>query len=178
MKKIECEIKGVSGLLMHQFPMMPIENPPIEKRPVEEQAEIAAYRDPETTDLYIPAIAVQRALIGAAVYSKGKGRASLQKQAAASLFVHPERISLNTKEYEIDARPVVIPATKGRIIRYRPRLDTWQVAFDIEYDESLLTEAQLRQIVDDAGSRVGLLDFRPEKKGPFGRFIVTIWKKV
>ena len=25
-------------------------------------------------------------------------------------------------------------------------------------------------------SRVGLLDFRPEKKGPFGRFVVTSWK--
>jgi len=34
----------------------------------------------------------------------------------------------------------------------------------------------LRHIVDDAGSRVGLLDFRPERKGPFGRFIVIEWK--
>ena len=176
MKKIECAIKGISGLLMHQFPMDPIKNPPIEKRSAKEQAEIAAYRDPETNDLYIPAIAVQRSLINAAVYSKGKGRASLQKQAAASLFIHPERISLNVQEYNIDARPVVVPATRGRIIRYRPRLDEWQVALEIEFDESLLTEDQLRQIVDDAGSRVGLLDFRPEKKGPFGRFIVTKWK--
>jgi len=29
--------------------------------------------------------------------------------------------------------------------------------------------------VDDTGQRVGLLDFRPEKKGPFGRFVVTRW---
>ena len=34
----------------------------------------------------------------------------------------------------------------------------------------------LKAIVDDAGDRVGLLDFRPERKGPFGRFMVTAWK--
>jgi hypothetical protein len=50
------------------------------------------------------------------------------------------------------------------------------VTFEIEYDTVLLKEEELRQVVDDAGSRVGLLDFRPEKKGPFGRFIVTEWK--
>jgi len=176
MKRIACEVKGVSPLLMHAFPMVPIESPPLEKRTPEEQAEIAAYRDPETKELYVPGVALQRALIGAAVYSKGKGRASLQKQAAASLFISPERISLGTKTFAVDSRPVVIKATGGRVIRHRPRLDAWAIKFDIEYDESLLTEKQVRQIVDDAGARVGLLDFRPEKKGPFGRFIVTVWK--
>lgn len=176
MKKISCKVKGISGLLMHAFPMVPIENPPIEKRSPEEQAELAAYRDPDTGMLYIPGIAIQRCLIGAAAFSKGKGRASLQKQAAASLFIFPERVSLGVKDYALDSRPIVIPATRGRVIRHRPRLDEWKAAFEIEYDESLLTERQVRQVVDDAGSRVGLLDFRPEKKGPFGRFIVVEWK--
>jgi len=45
----------------------------------------------------------------------------------------------------------------------------------ISYDDSILKETELRKVVDDAGSRVGLLDFRPEHKGPFGRFIVTHW---
>ena len=83
---------------------------------------------------------------------------------------------LGQDEYSIDARPVVVPATKGRIIRYRPRFDAWKLAFELFYDPQLLSKAELRQIVDDSGSRVGLLDFRPEKKGPFGRFSVTSWK--
>lgn len=176
MKKISCKIKGISGLLMHSYPLIPIDNPPIDKRTREEQAELAAYRDPDTKELYVPSTALQRALVGAAAYSKGKGRASLQKQAAAAIFVSPERISLGTKDYEIDSRPVVVPATRGRVVRHRPKLEAWQLGFEIEYDDSLLTERQLRQIVDDAGSRVGLLDFRPEHKGPFGRFMVTEWK--
>lgn len=34
------------------------------------------------------------------------------------------------------------------------------------------------RIVDDCGTRVGLLDFRPERKGPFGRFVVTKWESM
>ena len=41
-KSAEVRIKGVSALLMHRFPLEPIEA--IEKKTREEQAEIAAYR--------------------------------------------------------------------------------------------------------------------------------------
>lgn len=173
MKKIELKIKGISPLLMHSFPMVPIEA--LEKKSKEEQAEIAAYRTPEN-QLYIPGVNFGRSLIASATYSKGKGRASLQKSVAACVLVSPEWLILNPQKFSIDARPVVIPATKGRVMRYRPRFDEWKIDCEIEFDETLITETQLRKVVDDAGSRVGLLDFRPEKKGPFGRFIVTHWK--
>jgi len=75
-------------------------------------------------------------------------------------------------------RPVVIAATKGRVMRYRPRLDEWKFSCEIEYDETLLTETQLRRIVDDTGSRVGLLDFRPARNGSFGRFVVVSWEAI
>lgn len=172
-RQIEVEIKGLSALLMHAFPMVPIEA--LEKKPIAEQAEYSAYRDPDTKGLYIPGIAIQRALVNGATFSKGKGRASLQKPVAACVMVTPERVSLGKEEYTIDTRPVVIPSTKGRVLRHRPRLDEWSVTFTLEYDDVLLTEIQMRRIVDDTGSRVGLLDFRPEKKGPFGRFSVVRW---
>lgn len=175
-KEVLVSIRGKTPLLMHSFPLEAIEA--IEKKSKEEQAEIAAYRDPETKELYIPGINIQRALISGAVYSKGKGRSSLQKQAAACLFVNPERVSLGTKHYIIDSRPVVVPATKGRIIRNRPKLDKWECSFKLEFEDTLLTENQLRKIVDDTLEKVGLLDFRPEKKGPFGRAMVTAWKLI
>ena len=173
-KKVDCTIRGMSPLLMHSFPMTEIKA--LEKKTPMEQAEIAAYRDPDTRDLYVPGIAIQRCFISGATYSKGKGRASLQKQVAACVLVNPERCSLGTKEFVIDSRPVVVPATKGRVIRHRPKLVEWNVSFRIEYDDTLLRESELRQVVDDSGSRVGLLDFRPEKKGPFGRFMITKWE--
>src|SRR4030095_12677952 len=167
-------IRGQSPLLMHAFPMVQVES--LEKKPAAEQAELAAYRDPDTGFLYVPGVAIQRALVGAAAYSKGKGRSSLQKVVAACVLVSPERVSLGVKEFSVDSRPVVVPATKGRVMRHRPRLDEWALLFEIEWDDTLITAAQMRRVIDDMGSRVGLLDFRHEKKGPCGRSVVTHWQ--
>lgn len=172
-RNVDCKITGLSPLLMHSFPLIPIEA--VEKKTPEDQAEIAAYRVPGSRELCIPQMAMQRALVAGAAYSKGKGRASLVKPAAACLLVEDPYLLLGVKEYQIDARAVVIPATKGRVVRYRPRLDSWGCQFRIGYDDTLLSAKQVRQIVDDTGKNVGLLDFRPEKKGPFGRFIVDGW---
>lgn len=173
-KTIHVTIKGISPILMHAYPLQPIEG--FEKKPIEEQAELAAYRIPDKQELYVPGTALQRALVGGAAYSKGKGRASLAKQAAACLLVTEEYLGLGTEKYVVDARPVVIPATKGRVMRYRPKVEKWELAFELQYDDTLMSEQQVRQIVDDTGKNVGLLDFRPEKKGPFGRFVVTSWE--
>lgn len=173
-KIVSVEIKGKTPLLMHAYPMNPVDG--IEKKTPDEQAEVAAYRDAESGELYIPALCIQRCFVNGATYSKGKGRASLQKIVAACVFVSPEYVFLGTKEFKTDSRPVVVPATRGRIVRHRPRLDNWSCAFEIEYDETLMSESQMRKVVDDSLDRVGLLDFRPEKKGPFGRASVTLWK--
>jgi hypothetical protein len=102
----------------------------------------------------------------------------LQKVVAACVSVSPERLDLGVQKYVVDGRTVVIPATKGRVMRYRPRLNEWSVQFLVEYDDTLLNEEQMRRVVDDTGTRVGFLDFRPEKKGPYGRFMVVEWKPV
>lgn len=174
-KLINCTIKGISPLLMHSFPMAGEPDGYKNWKP-EEQAEFVTYRSPDTKALYIPGISIQRCLVNGATYSKGKGRSSLQKNVAACVLVTPEYCILSNQNFVVDGRPVVIPATKGRIMRYRPRFDDWSVSFVIEYDPVLLKEDELRKVVDDAGSRVGLLDFRPERKGPFGRFNVIDWK--
>ena len=167
-------IEGISPLLMHAYPLQPIEG--LDKKSSKEQAEHAAYRCPDTGELFIPGVSVQRALVAGAAYSKGKGRASLAKPVAACVIIGSERLTLGTKEYVVDSRAVVIPSTKGRIVRHRPRLDKWRASFDVDFDDTLLTADQLRRVVDDTGKNVGILDFRPEHKGPFGRFMVVSWK--
>ena len=170
--QVSCTIDGISPLLMHAYPLVPIEA--LEKKTIEEQAELACYRDPDGM-LYVPGVNIQRALIAGATFSKGKGRASLQKPVAACTIVSPERVILAPQAYAIDTRPVVIPSTRGRVLRHRPRFDQWSLTFNIDFDPDLVTIVQLRRVLDDAGQRVGLLDFRPECKGPFGRFHVTNW---
>ena len=174
-KRITVTIQGKSALLMHAFPMTEIKG--LEKKTPKEQAEFAAYRD-DKGRLYFPAVNVGRSIVAGATYSKGRGKGTLQKPVAACLLVSPERLDLGTKDYQIDSRPVVIKATKGRILRHRPRIEDWRLSFEVEFDDELLSENQLRQCIDDAGSRVGIGDFRPECKGPFGRFNVVNWELV
>lgn len=173
-EEIKVTITGESPLLMHAFPLAGTEN--IEKKSREEQAELAAYRiDGKDSNLYLSGVALQRALVAGATFSKGKGRATLQKQVAACVLITPDKIDLGIKTYAIDERPVVVPATRGRVVRFRPRLEKWQAHFSVEFDPDLITETQLRAVFDDTGKRVGVLDFRPERKGPFGRFVITSW---
>lgn len=171
--RVVVGVRGVTPLLMHAFPLVPIDG--VDKMTPADQAEHAAYRDPETRHLYVPATAVFRGLIDAGAFSRGKGRASLTRIVAACCTVSPERIDLGVTEYAVDSRSVVVPATRGRVIRHRPRLDHWQCRFTLDYDARLLSERHVRTIVDDMCSRVGLLDFRPATKGPFGRAMVVSW---
>ena len=171
---ISVVIEGLSPLLMNRFPLEPVEG--LQKMTPAQQAEYAAYRHPENGELYIPATALWRAIVDGAAYVKGKGRASLQKVAAACVLIESEYLLLGTKDYSLDSRRVVVSATKGAIVRHRPRLDKWRVAFSVVYDPILMSAINVRQVVDNAGSRVGVLDFRPARKGPFGRFQVVEWQ--
>lgn len=172
-KHLNIKIEGISPLLMHRFPLEPVTG--FDKLTPEEQCEISAYRTSDKK-LYIPGINIQRALISGATYVKGKGRASLAKPAAACMLVPQEHLILDNPSYTVDSRAVVNPSTKGRIVRHRPKLETWRVSFPLDYDPELISAAQVREIVDLTGIRVGLLDFRPETKGPFGRFKVIKWE--
>jgi hypothetical protein len=58
---------------------------------------------------------------------------------------------------------------------HRPRLDEWALSFRLEVDTRMFTSQFVRQLVDDAGAKIGLGDFRPDRKGPFGRFKATGW---
>ena len=80
--------------------------------------------------------------------------------------------------WSVDIRPIVIPSTKGRILCYRPRFDDWRLTFEIELITEIVGVKLARAIVDDAGSKIGLGDFRPSRKGPFGRFAVVHWQEI
>jgi hypothetical protein len=57
----------------------------------------------------------------------------------------------------------------------RPRFDRWAVRMTVQMDTDSLAEDQFRQLFDHAGRRIGIGDFRPERKGIFGQFVVNLW---
>jgi hypothetical protein len=73
-----------------------------------------------------------------------------------------------------DSRTVVIKATKGRIVRIRPKLENWELDFTIQLISDDLPVEVVKSALDDAGREGGIGDYRPR----FGRFIVTSFQEV
>lgn len=148
-----------------------------------EQAERKLYVD-EHGVLHIPGPNIFRSIIDAGTFHKaGKTKITTQKSslvpAAVALLelTCPLRGPDGEPKWEVDSRSVVIPSTGGRVMAHRPRLDRWSLSFTLEIDTGMFAVPLVRQLVDDAGKRIGLGDFRPSRKGPFGRFVVVGWKE-
>lgn len=143
-----------------------------------EQAKKKAYSDSEG-NLYIPGPNIFAGLIEAGKFHKsGKSKVTTKKSSLipAGISLLDIICPLGTKDFEVDSRSVVIPATGGRIMAHRPRLDTWRLSFQLEVDTRMFSEQFVRALVDDFGQKIGLGNFRPERKGPFGKFVVTEWR--
>lgn len=151
-----------------------------------EQAAKKRYADDDGA-LYIPGPNLFACLIAAGTFHKaGKSKLTTMKTSlipagvAVDELVCPLTDEHGTPltEWEVDSRSVVIPSTGGRIMAHRPRVDAWRCSFTLDVDTSMFTPNLIRAVVDDAGKKIGLGDFRPARKGPFGRFVVVGWDVV
>jgi len=195
MKSFSVTIEGVSGLIQHRFSEQSEGEVGAATRTVgighsrgtpREQAEHGAYRHPDGT-LYHPGAAIGRLLRESGSNHKVKGsRKSVKFLVPAAILVLDDTISLHQPgnvdskitDYEVDSRPVVIPATKGRVMRHRPRLDKWAMTFNLEVDDELLPPDFAYQLLSEGGKRLGIGDYRVERGGPFGRFQITNWVEI
>jgi len=128
----------------------------------------------------IPQPNILRCIIDAGKYFKaGKSKVTTQKSSLIPSCVDIEGVSYkieHTEPWTVDTRPVRIPATGGRILCHRPCFNDWKLTLEIILDTTVLSVKLLREIVDKAGRAIGLGDFRPDCKGPFGKFKVTLWE--
>lgn len=194
-KLVNVTIQGIerSALLMHRFSeaaqaavSSTTRKAQIKNQSPRDAAEEAAYRNDDGT-LWLPGPAISSMLREAGSSHKQRGtRKSLKWIVPAAAIMADDRIPLfNTKtgksrkplkDFEVDSRPVVIPATKGRIMRHRPRLDEWSADFTIEIDEEVLDVDTIQTLLTEGGRRIGVGDFRPSCGGSFGRFLIKHWK--
>jgi hypothetical protein len=186
--KIHVTIEGITPLLMNRF----TDEAEIattsghaaalrggSKGTPREQAERTAYRDVQSGDLYLPGPNLFAAIVDAGKFHKlGKNKVTTQRSSLvpAGLLVDELMIPLGTKDFEVDSRRVRIPATGGCVMRHRARLDTWQASFTLDVDATVFSTGFVRELLDDAGKKIGLGDYRPATRGPFGRFVVTRWE--
>lgn len=129
----------------------------------------------------IPTPNLFRCLIDAGTFFKaGKSKVTTQKNSLIPACVEITGIELpitHKEPWQVDTRAVRIPSTGGRILCHRPSFNDWRLTFTLSVDTSMMSVKMVREIVDAAGRRIGLGDFRPDRKGPFGKFVVVSWKE-
>jgi hypothetical protein len=153
---------------------------PLDPRVVAERA-VYRFNDKQ---LAIPGAAVARMLREAGGSHKSKGsRKSLKYIVPAAVLVLDDLLGLyladrKTKvtDFEVDSRPVTIPATKGRIMRHRARLNEWAFKARLRINTDILDENMVRRLLIEGLQQIGLGDYRPEKGGPFGTSDLVLWQ--
>jgi len=87
-----------------------------------------------------------------------------------------EAVIQSEHPFEVDVRSAVNPHTKGRMEVVRPIWYDWTLDFSVGYEETLISESILRDVVDAAGIRQGIGSYRPAAKGSYGKFKVIGWE--
>lgn len=187
MKLINVEIRGTSPLLQHRF-SEDAEQQKATRSVVQdrgtprEQATAVCYKNDR--GYYFPSSWIAGSIKEAGGNHKLRGsRKSAKYVVPAAIGVIESDIVINdadgkaVKNFEVDSRPVTIPATKGRVMRHRPRFDDWSARFTLRINDKILPEEFLQQLLTEAGETQGIGDYRPQKFGPFGCFRVTEWKE-
>lgn len=186
--RIAITIEGTTGLMCNRFSDAAAESASNGTRASSAGQDRGTPQDICTTKLYIgldgkpmiPQPNLMRCLVDGGRFTK-VGKAQITTAKSTQLYscvdiAGAEIPIIHKQPWKVDTRAVRIPSTGGRILAHRPMFDDWSLAFELDLDEEILGGKILRKVVDDAGKRIGLGDFRPACKGPYGKFVVTKWE--
>lgn len=190
MKQVTYTIEGIAPLLMHNDRLA---NPfddfakaikaisGKKKKTEDDLRELARIEflggvyESKTAGIYVP---------GFNVFAMLKSAAKLRKLGAAvtrAVLVQEDELPLQfpgagktaAELYEdrqyVDMRTIKNGPTSGRVVRCRPIFRDWSLNFTLLYDERAIQRSDLDMVLEDAGSMIGLGDYRPR----FGRFEVV-----
>ena len=131
----------------------------------------------ETLGPYVPGQNLRKCLQqGAKMTKKGK-------DVARAAYVMEDKVPLEYKgprdldtmyasgKY-MDVRSVKGGTTSSRVMRCRPLFQEWSLSFSLLYNTGILQEDDIVLYMTNAGSFIGLGDYRPDLGGMFGRFSV------
>jgi len=177
-KTVNVTIKGISPLLMNRPNMLEISDKAKRKLAgvdlLNQQFKNKQYQT-DKGELFTPDTHLRGALIeaGKNMKVKGRGKSTYSKIIGYAVRIEPAQILHTKTKLEKYTVLAVNPNTRGRNAVCRPMLKEWELSFSVIYDTDEIPEEVLKDALDYAGKRVGIGDWRPSKKGTFGRFIVT-----
>jgi len=184
---VRVRVIGLTPLLMNNAESMTVKVPT--KGTPEEQARPLVIDD-GGGHLAIPSFALRSSLCeGGAFLNSPIPRKKLKSFLYETVSILPEEWLVLIREGEpiadtdwaIDGRRVRMPKG-GSVWRHRPKVELpWGFDASIAWDTPFTSEGEADAMVRDlaaaaerAGVCVGLGDFRPEKKGIFGRYQLEI----
>ena len=189
MISIQFALKGQSPLMFNAEP--PFEANDGEKNggkanknilPVEiarRQLHLAVVNGTKEKVAVLPAHCLLKSVQASQTFLPKTRKISMKTVINGGILIEPVNLKINPQDWTIDARrvPTQNPGSgAGRSpIVYRPRFDVWGMEGICLYDERYIPEESVRTLFDHAGQYIGLGTWRPQNRGPYGRFIVTKW---
>lgn len=147
----------------------------------EEQAARTVYWTEDQSSLCVPGENIKSAIKSvSSAWKNPIGKGNMKEYVAGSIAIEPDLIPLGTNKYLIDSRRVVI--MRKAILRCRGKIPEGQeIAFSLLVEDDYPSKncgPELEAMLAEAGRRKGIGDFRPEKGGRFGKFIVSEFREV
>jgi hypothetical protein len=145
----------------------------------EDEAKASTYRLPNG-DLCVPAVAVRNNILAGCTGLRINRRAA-SPIIAGSLLPSDLLFPLTTpagepiRDWVVDTQRAVVQ--RQGIMRSRARIDPpWVVVFNFNLNTTILDAEGIQSVLIDAlsvsGQSIGILDYRPQKKGWYGTFDV------
>ncbi|MEN6336605.1 MAG: hypothetical protein ABFE01_20315 [Phycisphaerales bacterium] len=119
-------------------------------------------------EICIPPTAFKKAMLTASTSVKGLKKTALR----SSLFIEGGSVPI-TFSRMVPRMDMVRTSGMGRVpdVRFRPSFEDWKAAMVISFPESMPPETVV-DLLNRAG-KVGIGEWRPEKDGNYGTFIVS-----
>lgn len=176
METYDVTIEGTTPLLFNRFIEASIASE-TKKRPgatKKKDIEDKLYKTPKGK-IYTPSTHLRGALINASKQFKikGKSRSTYSKLVGSSIEINPDTIVHKIQKWNDFSVSAVNPNTRGRVLVSRPKMDKWSLDFTLTFPENDIPIEVMKNILDYAGQYVGIGDWRPDKKGKYGKFMVT-----
>lgn len=178
MKVYAFRVTGISPLLMNNPASMRggPDTVQLKKIPTPEEESAAKVYRTEEGQLYIPAFAFRSSLLGSCAKRK-IGKLTANQAVSAGVFcaetqcllIHPKN-SKPVTDYKINVMRAVVQRQGVR--RARPEIPEWATLVAFEVDDSFIAPEHILELMTIAGRMQGVGDYRPAKRGPFGRYTV------
>lgn len=179
-QKVNVIIEGVTPLLINRFRDTQIEGKSKKRTGAITESDIEDKLYITDGKVFIPSVYIKNSIVEASKQFKiiGKGKSTYTKIVASTVDVNPFMIRLNSDKWEIFRISAVNPMTKGRMMTSRPKFNKWSAEFEILLNDPAVDSSTINEILDHAGKYVGVGDWRPEKKGMFGKFLISEFKVI